>query len=148
MVEEFNRKYGDRLLLKDLDKKTYSKYFDRRIHETVPTAKDAAQNPKASVDLKQLIEKSIGHPLCNFYSNVRPERIVGVYLHEGRYYFLVKWEKHFKADLMECSKFQKRWPDVTLEYYESKIIFNDLEERRDSADISAKRKLDLLKEPE
>lgn len=148
IVEEFNRKYGDKLLLKDLDKKTYSKYFDKRIDETGRTAKDALQKPTANVDLKQLIEKSISHPLCNFYNNVKPERIVGVYEHECRFYFLVKWEKLTKADLFECAKFQEKWPDVALEFYTSKIMFNDLEERRESAELSAKRRVDLLKQPQ
>lgn len=143
MVEEFNKRYGDKLVLKGLDKRTYAKYFDKRIDESHP--KDAPH--KERVELKELIEHSLANPLCNVYNNVGPERIVGVYQYSGRYYFLVKWEKLTKADLFECAKFQERWPDIVRDYYQSKIMFCELQENRQSAEISAKRRVNLHQQP-
>lgn len=133
IVEEFNRKYGDKLLLKDLDKQTYVKYFDKRLDEESIAKKEP-------IGLKELIESSLQNPLCDVYNNVKPERIIGVYKYENKCYFLVKWEKLTKADLFECEKFKEKYPDALIEYYESKIMFNELDVRRKSDAIATSKR--------
>lgn len=145
IVEEFNRKYGDKLLLKDLDKQTYSKYFDKRIHDS---GSKAPPNKTKTRELTDLIKHSLDQPLCNIYQQAQPERIVGVYPYEGKFYFLVKWERVPKADLFECAKFEERWPQVVIDYYKSKIMFCELQENRQSAELTAKRRVNLHQQPE
>lgn len=139
LVEEFNRKYGDKLLLEDIDKQTYSKYFDKRFE-------DVAIEDANNEELDELIRKSINNPLCNVCKNVKPERIIGLYKFNEKFYYLIKWNKSSKADLYECESFKKSFPDIVIEYYESKMMFNDLEEKRCSDDLVESRRVYLKKD--
>ena len=144
-MEEFNNKYGDKLLLKDLDKQTYSKYFDKRIRDS---GTKEAPNKARTRELAELVKHSLEQPLSSIYQQAKPERIVGVYSYEGRFYFLVKWERVAKADLFECAKFEEKWPQVVIDYYQSKIMFCELQENRQSAELVAQRRVNLYQQPD
>lgn len=135
LVVEFNCKYGDRLLLEDIDKRTYSMYFDKRI----------GGDKTASVDPDALIRSSIGNPLCDVYKSVKPERIIGLYKFDDKYFYLIKWDKLVKADLYECESFKARFPEVVLDYYERKMMFCDLEEKHESDAIVSSKRVSLNK---
>lgn len=137
LIKEFNDKYGNKLLVADIPKETKLKYFDSCIDEESQT------DDVSNLELNDLIAKSIEKPLCDIYKNIKPERIIGIYEHENKKYYLIKWNKLEKADLYECSKFKERFPNTVLDYYLERIMFCDLEEKQKSDPIKKNKRVRL-----